>query len=282
MRIIDAHLHFSNSEGLKETARGIAGVEYSATGLKKEFTEANVALGIVMTTPVRDHSQVKGHPFHLALEDGGMDSLVACVGVNPQLLQKDKNELAIIEEELKKDHVIGIKLYPGYFPYYVYDQIYDPIYQLARKYNVPVAIHCGDTQWSQGLLKYSHPLTIDELAVTHQDINFVICHFGVPWVMDTAELIAKNPNVYADLSGLLAGNEGQVLDLAEKKLYIQLIQQGLAFAQRYDKVLFGSDWPLVPIRPYVQFIKELIPAKYQEDVFFNNALAVYPKIKKYL
>ncbi|GAB6181302.1 hypothetical protein JCM14036_26210 [Desulfotomaculum defluvii] len=280
MKIIDAHFHFSNISGFKETAKGIGHVTYSAQGLRKEFEQAGVIAGIIMSTPTREDYQTVGYPTEFILEDGTLDCLLSCVGVNPEKLKDDPREIHYIEQELNKSTVTGIKIYAGYFPYYVYDPIYDPIYELARKYKVPVAIHCGDTQSYRGLLKYSHPLTIDELAVQHQDVTFIICHLGVPWTMDTAELIAKNPNVYADLSGLIAGNKEQVEKVKDTKLYVEHIQRGLVFANRYDKVIFGSDWPLVPIGPYVDFIKHIIPQEYHDAVFYKNALAVYPKLKK--
>jgi len=279
LKIIDAHLHFSNTETLKNTAEKIAQVEYSAKGLKREFKEADVVAGVVMTTGKREPGQANSKAMELSLDDGGLNCLLACIGVNPLELEKDSSELDYIEKELANDWVTGIKLYPGYFPYYVYDPVYDPIYELAKKYQVPVAIHCGSTQSPQGLLKYSHPLTIDELAVKHQDINFIICHLGAPWVMDTAEIIAKNGNVYTDLSGLIAGNKAQVEKTKDIELYLNFLKQSLVYAHRYDKVLYGSDWPLVPIKPYIEFIKKLIPEDYHEDVFYHNAVKVFPKMQ---
>lgn len=279
MKVIDAHLHFSNKEGFKETAAKIGHLEYSARGLKEEFKQSHVAAGVVMTTPQRENVSSQEE---LTLEDGTLDCLLSCVGVNPEKLKENAQELLYIEEELKKNTVTGIKIYPGYFPYYVYDAVYDPIYVLAKKYNVPVVIHCGDTQSPQGILKYAHPLTVDELAVKHQEVTFVICHMGVPWVMDTAEIIAKNPNVYTDLSGLIAGSSEEVREASNTRLYVEFIQKALVYANRYDKVLFGSDWPLVPIEPYIDFIKRMIPEAYHEDVFYNNALSVFPKIKAYI
>ena len=126
------------------------------------------------------------------------------------LAKNPEKELYYVEQELNKPYATGIKLYPGYTPFYVTDPMYEPVYDLARKYQVPVAIHCGDTSSPNALLKYAHPLTVDEAAVKHPDIIFVICHMGDPWVMDTAELIGKNHNVYTDLSGLIAGNKEHV------------------------------------------------------------------------
>lgn len=278
MKIIDAHLHFFNAEGFKKTAREISQVNYCAQGLRDEFKKANVVAGVVMTTPARD----LGNPCDVTLEDGTVDSLFYCVGVNPIELQKNDQELSIIEKELQNQRAVGLKIYAGYFPFYVYDPVYEPIYDLARKYNVPVAIHAGDTQTFNGLLKYSHPLTIDELAVAHPDINFIICHFGVPWVLDTAELLQKNPNVYTDLSGMIAGNKEVVLETRNLKPFVDLVQQGLVYAHSYEKILFGTDWPLVPIQPYIEFIKHVVPEEYHKDVFYNNALKVYPKIKEWV
>jgi len=275
-------LHFQNREGFKKTAKEISQVEFSAAGLRREFEQSNVVAGIVMTTAGREAHQTSQYNVDLTLEDGGLDCLFSCVGVNPVLLQEDDRELQYIEDELQKTRTVGIKIYPGYFPYYVYDPIYDPVYELAKKYDVPVVIHCGDTSSPRGLLKYSHPLTIDELAVNYQDVTFVVCHLGDPWVMDTAELISKNPNVYTDVSGLIAGNAYYVYQRKNTVLYSQHIQRAFVYADRYDKIMFGTDWPLVPIGPYIEFIKSIVPETAQEEVFFHNALTVFPRMKALL
>lgn len=275
MRIIDAHLHFSDRDSLRETAQKIGHVDYSANGLSKEFVNANIVTAIVMNTVGEITSQEP-------LIKGGAKSLLSCVAINPIKIMDNSNELVNIEKELNNNKVVGIKIYAGYFPYYVYDPVYYQVYQLARKYSLPVAIHCGGTQSHQGLLKYSHPLTVDELAVKYRDVTFIICHLGIPWVMDTAEIISKNDNVYADVSGLIAGNENQVNKMKNTRLYTEYIQQSLVYANRYDKIIFGSDWPLVPIKPYVDFIKKIIPDKYYEQIFYQNAINVYPRINNYL
>ena len=55
----------------------------------------------------------------------------------------------------------------------------------------------GQTAGSRAYLKYSHPLTLDEAAVRHPDVNFVMCHFGNPWLLDAAA-VEKNENVMTD------------------------------------------------------------------------------------
>jgi predicted TIM-barrel fold metal-dependent hydrolase len=48
-------------------------------------------------------------------------------------------------------------------------KFYEPAYQLAQKYDVPVIFHTGDTYSVKAKLKYADPLTIDEVAVDHAD-----------------------------------------------------------------------------------------------------------------
>ena len=39
----------------------------------------------------------------------------------------------------------------------------------------------------------------------YPETNFVIAHCGCPWFLDAAEVIYKNANVWADLSGIFVG-----------------------------------------------------------------------------
>ncbi|MFZ5353840.1 MAG: amidohydrolase family protein [Bacillota bacterium] len=284
MKIIDAHLHFSNIESFKRTAEEISFLDYSYSGLNTEFKECDIVVGIAMGLT---ESSLGGFPDYssknpmlLDLEEKIPDSLFCCVGINPLLLEGESKyaELQKIEDVLMDEKTVGIKIYAGYYPYHVHDKIYHPIYELAIKYGLPVVIHSGDTYSDRGLLKYSHPLNVDELAVMYRKIDFVIAHFGDPWIMDTAEIIRKNYNVYADLSGLIVGDSVNVKRFSDEKPFMDHVQRGLVYADRYDKVLFGSDWPLVQIKPFIEFIKKLIPEKHHENVFYNNALRVFKRL----
>lgn len=91
-------------------------------------------------------------------------------------------------------------------------------------------------------------------------------------------MLRKNPNVYADLSGLLAGNP----DLDELFLthggFFEQVRTWLAYAGSYDRLLYGSDWPLVHLERYMEFIQWLLPERYHEAVFYQNAKRLFPRI----
>lgn len=283
MKIIDAHIHLSNIESFKETAQSLSKVDYSISGVQTEMKEANIVLAIgmgVTETPQMGFPDYKAQtPMGLDLGDKLPPNIVYCAGVNPYKL----NAYAIrdLEREIQKDHVVGIKIYLGYYPFYAYDEVYNSVYELAEKYNLPVVFHTGDTYSERGLLKYSHPLAIDEVAVKYRNIRFMMAHFGDPWTLTGAEILYKNRNVYADLSGLVVGARAE-LEKAQEGIFLQHLRHALVYANSYDKLLFGTDWPLAPFSPYIEFIQNLIPKEHHEDVFYNTALKVFPKIKKFL
>lgn len=281
MKIIDAHMHFSHIEEFKRTAAEKSSVDYSLSGILKEYAENGVVLGIGMGLT---ETQQDAFPDAEAITPMGLDlteelppQLVCCLGINPFKL--DEAAVARLEEDLQKPHVVGLKIYLGYYPFYAYDSVYDPVYALAAKYQVPVVFHTGDTYSERGLLKYSHPLTLDEVAVRHREVTFMMAHFGDPWVLDGAEVVYKNRNMFADLSGLMVGDAANCQRLKDSPLFFAHLRHAITYCDHYDKFLFGTDWPLAPVKPYIQFVQELIPAEYHEDVFYKTALKVFPRIK---
>ncbi|CAM3501518.1 amidohydrolase family protein [Cytobacillus oceanisediminis] len=283
MKVIDAHIHFSDIKSFHQTAKEVSFVDYSYKGHQGEFQKANVVLSIAMGLTETDQMGFPDYgartPMGLDLDKAIPDNIVYCPGINPY----DLNEQSLnrLEMDLQKPNVVGIKIYLGYYPYYAYDEVYEPVYALAEKYNVPVVFHTGDTYSERGLLKYSHPLAIDEVAVKHRNVSFMMAHFGDPWTLTGAEIIYKNSNVYADLSGLIVGTEKELKKRSEDR-FLDHLRHALVFADSYDKLLFGTDWPLAPVGPYIDFIKGLIPEEHHDDVFYNTALRVFPKIKPFL
>lgn len=280
--IIDAHFHFSNIEVFKETALLKSRVDYSKEGYEKECRNSkinfSIGMGLSETEKNSFPDNESENPMVLDLVELPKNT-GCCLGINPYKLKKDFfKELEKIEKEVLKERVLGFKIYAGYYPFYVYETIYHPIYKLAEKYDMPVVIHAGDTYSERGLLKYSHPIHVDETAVQFRNVRFVISHLGDPWVLDTAEIISKNSNVYADLSGLLVGDESHIKRFSNERLFIDHFRRGIIFSDNYEKFIFGTDWPLVPIKPYIEFIKILIPERFHGNIFCKNAFKVFPKL----
>ena len=254
-------------------------VDYTEAGYQKE-TESNevvhtVCMGLTENTPA-------GFPDAGALTPMGADiaeklppGMSLCLGINPHTLSK--HSLSETEEQIinSAGRIVGIKIYAGYYHADINDPVYDPVYKLAEKRDLTVVVHTGETYSVRGLLKYSHPLNIDGLAVAHPMLRIVACHMGVPWVFDACEVAAKNANVYLDISGMFTASAEYISRQSLNPLLIDRYRQALAYLDNYDKVLYGTDWPLVPMGAYIDFCRKLVPPDAYDKVFYKNAIGVY-------
>lgn len=266
MRIIDAHLHFCQEDPYFNEIAADAGHLNTEAHLRGQYEKYGILAGIVMGN--------RG----LALEDHDYpDFLRYCIGLDRQFISGQGNaaSLDLIERHLRRDACTGIKIYPGYNPVYITDVMFEPVYQLAQTYGKPVAVHTGVTAGSGALLKYSHPLTLDEAAVRHPRVQFVMCHFGNPWLADAAAVVAKNDNVAADLSGLLEGHADLDKLFQEQEGYFKMLRAWIAYTGHYDRMMFGTDWPLANLGEYIDLTLRLIPAAHYREVFFSNANRIY-------
>ena len=265
MKIIDAHIHwFSHTHALDLAKR--AGHENSEEHLRGEYGRLGITGAVVM-----------GNGGLEPLSSDYPDFMRYCVGLDRFSGYADglKDACDLVETRLRREACVGVKLYPGYNFQYVYDKIYGPVYELAERYDKPVAVHTGATAHSGAILKYCHPLTLDEAAAKYPKVRFVMCHLGNPWITDAAAVISKNPNVAADLSGLLEGRPDMPELFSEQEGYIRHIQAWLGYMGAYDRLMFGTDWPLVNIENYIEFIARLVPERHHENVFAKNARRVY-------
>lgn len=277
MEIIDAHLHFSAGEHFRLVAKN-AGHLDTLEHLQESFTQNQVVLGIVMGVDKKLHD---GPSLPLTTCNGTPPPfLMQCLGIDTEKIQQDSlnSTLKAFQAELENPATAGFKIYAGYQPYYVSDSVYNPFYELAEAYDVPVVVHTGDTANSSGILKYAHPLTVDEAAVRFPRVRFVMAHYGNPWIVDATEVAKKNPNVYLDLSGLAEGVFDMDPFVKSYHGYWEYVKMWLSYLDRYDKILYGSDWPLVNMKQYIKLIQWLIPEQNHRAVFYENALRVFPRI----
>ncbi len=88
--------------------------------------------------------------------------------------------------------------------------------------------------------------------------------------------------MYVDLSGLLEGKFDGALFYEKHRDYFRYLRMWLDYVDRYDKVLYGTDWPLINIRSYIDTMKLVVPAEHHQEFFYDNALRVYSKLQALL
>lgn len=269
MKIIDAHLHlFPQDPETEDMARQV-GHRNSVPHLRQVYGQLGIVHGVVMGNGTLDPAGHQYPPelFHYCV---GLDSSVqgGGDGFPPDYAER-------VEEHLRRPDCCGVKLYPGYNRVWLSDSRYEPVYRLAARYGKPVAVHMGLTAFPGAHLKYAHPLVLDETAADHPQTHFVMCHFGNPFLESAAAVIEKNPNVSADLSGLLEGRVDLDRYFTEQAGYVSQLRTWLTAIQQWDDILFGTDWPIVNLGEYIAFIQRLIPEERWEAVFFSNANRIY-------
>jgi predicted TIM-barrel fold metal-dependent hydrolase len=190
----------------------------------------------------------------------------------------DEAHFRRVDEVLAAGRVGALKGYLGYLHYEPAHANYRRYYELAQRHRVPVMFHTGDTYSPLAKLRFAHPLGVDDVAVDHPDVKFVICHVGNPWFTDAAEVVYKNMNVWADLSGLMVGDvEAFTAEEAADTMadVMQEIRRAMKFSERPNRFLYGTDWPLAPMAAYRNFIRAAVPEELHELVFEENARRLF-------
>lgn len=266
MKIIDAHIHTSFYKKDLQAISKANGIDFSLDGLRDEMKKNNISYVFSLTDSFNDDSPM-GMKY-LTAQMKKEKRIIGIGGINPSRLSS--KSVKNLRNCLSGGLLRGLKIYLGYFWKYPFDKVYNKVYDLAEKYDCPVIFHTGDTLASavrKPLLKYAQPLNLDEVAVARPKLKIVIAHSGYPWVMDAAEVTYKNKNVYVDISGWAFGKN---FDPNNKRRIREMIDY-----VGPDKIIYGTDWPLVRMKDYLSFFKKAIPKKYHQKIFYGNAKKLF-------
>lgn len=261
--IIDVHTHLNNYHEDR-----VVSIDHCLDNLLQEMESNSVDYSLVLTSyKVTEHRPptcdvVKATEKH--------DNIFVVAGISvTNYKQRDLREIA---EFLDAGLIKGLKLYPGYEPFYPYDKRCQVIYDLAMEFDVPVMFHTGDTYTPTGKVRFAHPLNIDDVAVDNPTMKIVICHIGNPWIRDCMEVVYKNPNVYTDVSRLTLGDFNEKFE----RFMRNQVKEMLTYAGEPRYMLYGTDWPICNMRSYLKFMKELkLPAASMEKIMWRNAAELF-------
>jgi predicted TIM-barrel fold metal-dependent hydrolase len=190
----------------------------------------------------------------------------------------DTGHLQRVDAALAAGRVRALKGYLGYLHFGPDHPGYTPYYELAARRGIPFIFHSGDTYSPRAKLRFAYPLLIDDVAVDHPDVRFVLAHCGYPWLVEAAEVVYKNVNVWADLSGLAVGSESSFQNEERRDLFedtMAMVRKAFRYAERPNRFLYGSDWPLAPMTAYRDLIRSIIPEVHHPLVFEENARALF-------
>jgi predicted TIM-barrel fold metal-dependent hydrolase len=276
--MIDTHIHVvpPNLPGVGSLSPLLEGPPNAlAEALRGEMQSAGVEHALAMgcwNAPPDDPIGVAG-TLRLARTVPGLHA----IGIADPT-RTDAQHLWQVSAIIAEGRVRALKGYLGYLHFGPEHPGYVPYFELAARYKLPFIFHTGDTYSPRAKLRFARPLLVDDVAVDHPDVRFVLAHLGNPWLIDAAEVVYKNINVWADLSGLVVGG-ADTFTAEERRSTLHdaaaAVGQAFRYAERPNRFLYGSDWPLVPMAAYRDFIRAAIPELYHPLIFEDNARALF-------
>ena len=125
-----------------------------------------------------------------------------------------------------------------------------------------------------------------KLTEKHYEQKFVLDHIAKPlirkkefepWASDIKEL-AENPNVYCKISGVITEADHKNWKLQDIYPYLDIVSEAFG----YDRLLFGSDWPVCLLAGFYEKVFNLIreytknfSEENKEKILGENTISFY-------
>jgi predicted TIM-barrel fold metal-dependent hydrolase len=133
----------------------------------------------------------------------------------------------------------GFKFHPSLQGFDPSSEEFYPLWEALAELGLPAIFHTGQNGMGAGLpgghgikLRYSNPLLLDDVAADFPSLTLIMAHPSVPWQEEAISIATHKSNVYIDLSGWSPRYFPESLVRAANSMLA-------------DKVLFGTDFPLI-------------------------------------
>jgi len=195
-------------------------------------------MAVLLTT---DAETVTGHPpippqYVAGAVTKYPERFIGFGGVDPR-----KGAMAVRQlDEIAGLGLKGLKFHAGSQRFFANDPAYYPLWERAQQLGLICLFHSGTTGVGAGTpggggikLEYMRPVPyIDDIAADFPDLKIIMAHPPFPWDREGLAMIRHKPNVFMDLSGW-------------SPLYFDPLVVQYAKTIGQDKILYGSDWPVL-------------------------------------
>lgn len=236
---VDAHGHSSMPAELSEAASkyfSTQGPRPDLDSIAAYYRERRMA-AVVFTVDAQTQLQ---HPpvDSAAIADGAArnnDVLIPYGSVDP----RRPDALDRVRRLVDESGVRGFKFHPTVQGFDPSDERYYPLYAAISDAGVPALFHTGQTGIGAGMpggygfrLALSNPMLLDGVAADFPDLQIIMAHPSVPWQDEALSVATHKHNTWIDLSGW-----------SPKYFPTELVRYANSVVR--DRVLFGSDFPLI-------------------------------------
>ena len=196
-------------------------------------------------------------------------------------------QLRELEPDIEAHKLVGLKIYLTYQRGRANDDRMYPIYEFAQKHRLTVTFHtglCSLVLPTDNDMEGSNAKYIELAARDFPEVNFVIAHLDDPRFTDCVEILARNDNLFSDVSGAYetGTKEGNDVDGA-----IEIFREAILSQKGTEKkILYGTDFfppiNLAQLDEYDTTIERIFQPKDYDAVYFENCLRAFPRLREYI
>ena len=160
------------------------------------------------------------------------DRFSGLAGVDPT---RGMQGLRDLEYAVKEYGFVGAHLYPHWFGLPPDHARYYPIYAKCCELEIPIMMqvgHCLRYQRERILPSVGRPITLDQIAIDFPELVLIGIHLGYPWTEEMISVAWKHENVYIGSDAYAPRHWPES--------FVHFIN-----TWGKDKVLFGTDWPVI-------------------------------------
>ncbi len=191
------------------------------------------------------------------------DRFSGLAGVDPFRGMQGLRDLTHAVRELG---FVGAHLYPHWFGLPPDNAKHYPYYAKCVELDIPIMMQVGQNlvySRERRLPTVARPILLDQVAIDFPELTLIGIHIGVPWTDEMIAMCWKHSNVYT------AGDA-----YAPKHWPKQFVHYANTYGR--NKVLFGTDWPVIDPERAVREVRELaLRPESERALMRDNALRVF-------
>lgn len=191
------------------------------------------------------------------------DRFSGLAGIDPT---RGMQGLRDLEVAVKDYGFVGAHFYPHWFELPPDHAKVYPYYAKCCELNIPIMMQVGQSlnyQKHRRLKSVGRPITLDTVACDFPELKLIGIHIGIPWTDEMIAMAWKHENVFI-------GSDAH----APRHWPSQFVRYLDSVGR--NKVLFGTDWPVIDPERAIQEIKKLgIREESLGRLLRDNALSVF-------
>lgn len=191
------------------------------------------------------------------------DRFLGLAGIDPT---EGMTGVRALEKAVREEGFIGAHLYPHWFELAPDHARYYPFYAKCVELDVPIQMQVGQSlvyDPSFPRRSVGRPITLDPVACDFPELKIIGIHIGIPWTEEMIAMAWKHANVFI-------GSDAHAPRYWPQSFVHYINSYG------QDKVIFGTDFPVLDFEKTMRQIDELgLRPEAKRKFLRDNALRIY-------